>query len=83
MWSKALETWDWDAAYVHTRTKFPSAYVAACCFWAPIHMVTYSNLIPLRHRMAWVSLCSVGYGTLMSWVNAGGLVGLAAAPPPG
>lgn len=73
VWSKFFETWDSRKTWEHSRDKFPSAYLAACCFWTPIHMATYSNIIPLRHRLVWVSMCSVGYGCLISWVNAGGI----------
>ena len=64
-WSKFWETLDADAARAHARDRIGSTIVAVYCYWAPLHIVTY-GIVPLRHRVAWVSLCSLGFGSLMS-----------------
>eukprot|EP01045_Picozoa_sp_COSAG04_P011316 COSAG04_NODE_726_length_10783_cov_3.873081_2_plen_221_part_00 len=68
-WSKILECRDPAQTWDHVTERFPSTIVASYIFWAPLHMFTY-GLVPLRHRMVWVSMCSVGFGSLLSYFNA-------------
>jgi len=71
-WSKLWETsGDVRVTWAHASTTFPRALLAGYCFWLPLHFATY-GLVPLRHRMVWVSMCSVGFGCLMSLVNQAG-----------
>ena len=64
-WSKFWETLDAKLAWAHASDRIGSTIVSVYCYWAPLHLMTY-GIVPLRHRVAWVSLCSLGFGSLMS-----------------
>ena len=46
----------------HPRRTIARSYV----FWLPLHFITYGAM-PARHRLVWVSFCSIGFATLLSW----------------
>ena len=64
-WSKWWETQSLQETLAHANARFASTLAAVWCYWAPLHMMTYGP-VPLRHRVAWVSVCSLGFGSLMS-----------------
>ena len=47
---------------VPTRRTIARSYA----FWLPLHFITYGAM-PARHRLVWVSFCSIGFATLLSW----------------
>ena len=67
-WSKFWETCDVDLAIQHANAKAWSTLLPVYCYWAPLHVMTY-GFVPLRHRIAWVSICSIGFGSLLSYCN--------------
>jgi hypothetical protein len=69
VWSKCWETrGDVAATLDHANARLPQTLLAVYCFWTPLHFFTY-GLVPVRHRVAWVSVCSLGFGSLMSVCN--------------
>ena len=46
------------------RDTFPTL-AQTLAWWAPVHLLTYS-VVPLRHRLVWVNLASIGGGAILS-----------------
>jgi len=68
-WSKIWEGGDHRGTIAHANARVGPTLLATYSFWTPLHIFTY-GVVPLRHRVAWVSLCSLGYGSLLSFMNA-------------
>ena len=58
------------AVCVPTRRTIARSYA----FWLPLHFITYGAM-PARHRLVWVSFCSIGFATLLSWCMSEGEAG--------
>lgn len=58
-----------EAAAARTRDAFWPTYAICFPFWCCCHSVTFSGKIPVRHRMAWASLCAVMWNALISDQN--------------
>lgn len=49
----------------YTNERFPKTILRSYAYWFPLHCVTY-GLVPARHRLVWVSICSIGFAALLS-----------------
>lgn len=49
-----------------TNERFPSTILRSYIYWLPLHCITY-GVVPTRHRLVWVSVCSVGFAALLSY----------------
>lgn len=48
-----------------TNDRFPVTVARSYAFWFPLHCITY-GVVPSRHRLVWVSVCSIGFAALLS-----------------
>ena len=53
----------------HCNDRFFTVISRSYVYWMPLHLITY-GVVPLRHRLVWVSLCSVGFAGLLSYTNS-------------
>ena len=68
-----------STALTTAKGQFVTVMIRGYCYWIPLHVITY-GFVPARHRLVWVSACSIGFATLLSWsthdeAKVGGLPG--------
>jgi len=58
-----------SSVVAHANDRFFTVISRSYVYWMPLHLITY-GVVPLRHRLVWVSLCSVGFAALLSFTNS-------------
>lgn len=58
-----------SSVVAHSNDRFFTVISRSYVYWMPLHLITY-GVVPLRHRLVWVSLCSVGFAALLSFTNS-------------
>lgn len=53
----------------HCNERFVTVISRSYTYWLPLHLITY-GVVPLRHRLVWVSLCSIGFAAILSFTNS-------------
>ena len=64
----ALEGESTSASVERAKTMFAPTYTLCLPFWCCVHTVTF-GLIPSHFRIAWASLCAVGWNAFLSNQN--------------